>query len=74
MKLCHSNQIAMRLLNGRAHDHTFFRRVVRSGGETGRREGLKIPWAKTHAGSIPAPSMKRLSPGRQPRRHNLGQK
>ena len=30
--------------------------TCRSGGETGRREGLKIPWAKAHAGSIPAPS------------------
>lgn len=30
-----------------------------SGGETGRREGLKIPWAKAHAGSIPAPSITR---------------
>ena len=33
-----------------------------SGGETGRREGLKIPWAKAHAGSIPAPSID-TSPG-----------
>jgi hypothetical protein len=26
-------------------------------GEIGRRKGLKIPWAKAHAGSIPAPGI-----------------
>ena len=32
-----------------------------SGGETGRREGLKIPLPKGNAGSIPAPSTDRLT-------------
>src|SRR5213594_2926395 len=44
---------------------SFHSRVRRSGGEIGKRKGLKIPRGRPLAGSIPAPSTAHFHPAKQ---------